>query len=130
VALEDPKSKTVWADRSRHWFTRWFVEWWLLEIISWLFSASCMVVIVAILFKFEGKLVLDWKGVVSIGTFISILSGFVKSALLLPTAEALGQLKWDWFRSGKNKMMDFETFDSASRGAWGSLLLLVRTRRV
>jgi hypothetical protein len=89
-----------------------------------------MLVIVTTLLKFDGKLVLKWESAVSIGTFISILSGFVKSALLLPTAEALGQLKWDWFKRSKNKMMDFETFDSASRGAWGSFLLLVRTRRV
>jgi hypothetical protein len=127
---ENPQSRFLWTGRTRSWFTRWFVEWWLFEIISWAFSAICMVIIITILVKFNGKLVLQWRSVVSIGTFISILSGFVKSALLLPTAEALGQLKWDWFSKSKKKMMDFETLDSASRGAWGSFLMLIRTRRV
>lgn len=66
----------------------------------------------------------------SINAFISIFSGFAKSALLLPTAEALGQLKWDWFRKDEKKMMDFEVMDSASRGPWGSMVLLARTKGV
>jgi hypothetical protein len=57
------------------------------------------------------------------------LSKVASAALLLPVSEALGQLKWSWFQGGKSqKMWDFEIFDNASRGPWGSLLLLVRTR--
>jgi hypothetical protein len=69
-----------------------------------------------------------WKLGVSINAFVSIFSGFAKSALLLPTAEALGQLKWSWFTRKQNRMMDFEVMDSASRGPWGSLLLLASTK--
>jgi hypothetical protein len=43
---------------------------------------------------------------------------------------ALGQLKWDWFRRSENKVIDFERLDSASRGPMGSLILLIRTRKV
>ena len=64
---------------------------------------------------------------ISVNAFISIFSGFAKSALLLPTAEALGQLKWSWF-TNKRRMLDFEVLDSASRGPWGSLMLLARTK--
>lgn len=61
--------------------------------------------------------------------FISIFSGFAKSALLLPTAEALGQLKWTWFTK-KRTMIDFEVMDSASRGPIGSLMLLMRSKGI
>lgn len=80
--------------------------------------------------KYDGKPMPQWRLGVSINAFISIFSGFAKSALLLPTAEALGQLKWDWFKKDERKMMDFEVLDSASRGPWGSMVLLARTKGV
>lgn len=43
---------------------------------------------------------------------------------------ALGQLKWEWFRGRETKVIDFERLDSATRGPVGSLILLVRTRKV
>ncbi|RDI81201.1 hypothetical protein Vi05172_g8850 [Venturia inaequalis] len=89
-----------------------------------------MLIIIVVLLRYNGKPDPKWKIGLSIGSFISIFSGFAKSALLLPTAEALGQLKWDWFRRSGNKIIDFERLDSASRGPLGSLVLLVRTRKV
>ena len=86
-----------------------------------------MAIIAIVLLKFDGKELPKWKLNITINAFISIFSGFAKSALLLPTAEALGQLKWNWFTKEK-KMMDFEVMDSASRGPWGSLVLLGRTK--
>jgi hypothetical protein len=57
------------------------------------------------------------------------LSKIASAALILPISEAIGQLKWVWFRGAESKdMIDFETFDKASRGAWGSFLLLFRTK--
>jgi hypothetical protein len=50
------------------------------------------------------------------------------AALILPVSEALGQLKWSWFQQNSKQMWDFEIFDNASRGPWGSLLLLLRTK--
>lgn len=117
-------------DRARNWFTHWFIEWWLLEIVSWIFSAACMVVIAAVLARYDGKPIPKWSMDLSINAFISIFSGFAKSALLLPTAEALGQLKWDWFRKGERSMMDFEVMDGASRGAIGSAVMLAKNKGV
>jgi hypothetical protein len=58
-----------------------------------------------------------------------VLSKIASAALILPISEAIGQLKWTWFRGSRSKeVIDFEIFDKASRGAWGSLLLLFRTR--
>ncbi|KAE9978789.1 hypothetical protein EG328_001245 [Venturia inaequalis] len=118
-------------DRVKNWFTHWFIEWWLLEIVSWIFSAACMIVIAAVLARYDGKPLPRWSMNLSINAFISIFSGFAKSALLLPTAEALGQLKWDWFRRGEEKtMMDFEIMDGASRGVLGSAVMLAKNKGV
>ncbi|KIW01028.1 uncharacterized protein PV09_07544 [Verruconis gallopava] len=132
-SMDTSQSRFSWdlskLDRTKNWFTRWFVEWWLLEIISWGFGAICMMIIVIMLSKVDGKSIPSWDLSISINAFISIFSGFAKSALLLPTAEALGQLKWTWFRK-ERKMIDFEVMDAASRGALGSMILLSKTKGI
>jgi hypothetical protein len=108
------------------------VERWLLEIVSWLISAVCMGGIVAALVVLQDQPVSKWpfSGVgLTLNAFVSILSRVAGAALLLPVAEALGQLKWIWFiRGDSKKMWDFEMFDNASRGPWGALLLLIHTK--
>jgi hypothetical protein len=62
-------------------------------------------------------------------SFINVLTKVASAALILPISEAIGQLKWTWFHGSNSKdMIDFEIFDKASRGAWGSFLLLFRTK--
>lgn len=103
---------------------------WLLEIISWSVSAACMAGIVIMLIIYKNKHIpTNWPLGLTLNAYISNLSKIASAALLLPVSEALGQLKWSWFQGGDSKKMwDFEIFDNASRGPWGSLLLLVRTR--
>ncbi len=60
---------------------------------------------------------------------VGFLAKVTSVTLIIPISEAIGQLKWVWFQ-GKNSKdaYDFEIFDKASRGPWGSLLLLFRTK--
>ncbi|KAF2472344.1 uncharacterized protein BDR25DRAFT_333249 [Lindgomyces ingoldianus] len=97
---------------------------WLLEIISWIIGALCMAAIVGILWKLNGKKVPRWP----LNTYIAVLSKIASASLIFPISEALGQLKWSWFRGDSKRMWDFEIFDNASRGPWGSFLLLTRTK--
>jgi hypothetical protein len=105
---------------------------WLLEIVSWLFSAVCMAAIIGVLVRLQDEPLTKWvlaeKTGLTLNTYISILSKMAGAALILPVSEALGQLKWSWFLEHSKQMWDFEIFDNASRGPWGSLLLLVRTK--
>ncbi|KAL5371752.1 hypothetical protein DPSP01_014032 [Paraphaeosphaeria sporulosa] len=105
------------------------VKRWLLEIISWLLSALCMCAIIVILFFLQNKPVpKHWPLNITLNAYIAILSRVASASLMLPVSEAIGQLKWSWFQGRSKKMWDFELFDNASRGPWGSLMLLVRTR--
>jgi hypothetical protein len=98
---------------------------WLLEIISWTVSALCMGAIITILLVLQDKKLPKWP----VNLAINMLSRTASGALILPVSEALGQLKWNWFQKNKSqKMWDFEIFDNASRGPWGSMLLLIRTK--
>ncbi|KAF2830654.1 hypothetical protein CC86DRAFT_463914 [Ophiobolus disseminans] len=108
------------------------IERWLLEIVSWVISAVCMGAIIATLYVLQDRPSTKWPfdGVgLTLNAFVSILSRVAGAALLLPVAEALGQLKWIWFiRGDSKKMWDFEMFDNASRGPWGAFLLLIHTK--
>jgi len=105
---------------------------WLLELISWLFSAVCMAAVIGVLIHLKDEPLTKWTIAKTTGltlnAYISILSKMAGAALILPVSEALGQLKWSWFLEHSKQMWDFEIFDNASRGPWGSLLLLVRTK--
>lgn len=104
------------------------VKRWLLEIISWWISAICMATIIGVLTHYRNGKIPDWPGVLTLNALIAILSKISGAALILPVSEALGQLKWSWFQGDSKKMWDFEIFDNASRGPWGSILLLIRTK--
>ncbi|KAF1911038.1 hypothetical protein BDU57DRAFT_108196 [Ampelomyces quisqualis] len=81
---------------------------WLFEIISWSTSAVYIGFIIEI--------------------SVNVLGKTASACHILPIPEAIGQLKWTWFNGTNSKdMIDFEIFDKASRGAWGSFLLLFWT---
>ncbi|CAN9085471.1 unnamed protein product [Alternaria alternata] len=99
---------------------------WLFEIISLTISAICMGVIIGICVRTKDQPLSEWP---LASTVQNVLSKIASAALILPISEAIGQLKWAWFRSSESKdMIDFEIFDKASRGAWGSFLLLFHTK--
>ncbi|KAF2130498.1 hypothetical protein P153DRAFT_418111 [Dothidotthia symphoricarpi CBS 119687] len=105
---------------------------WLLEIISWVFSAVCMAAVIIVLIYLKDDPLANWSLTkipgLTLNAYISLLSRMAGAALIIPVSEALGQLKWSWFQQNSKQMWDFEIFDNASRGPWGSLLLLVRTK--
>ncbi|RII12102.1 hypothetical protein CUC08_Gglean005193 [Alternaria sp. MG1] len=108
------------------------IKRWLLELLSWVFSAFCMASIIGVLIYFKDDPLSKWtladRTGVTLNAYISVLSKMAGAALILPVSEALGQLKWSWFQQNSKRMWDFEIFDNASRGPWGSMLLLLRTK--
>jgi hypothetical protein len=97
---------------------------WLFELLSWLVSASCMVAMVFIYVRIKDQPI---SKAGSSLTWTNVLGKISSAALIVPTSEAIGQLKWNWFHNSK-AMWDFEIFDRASRGPWGALMLLFRTK--
>jgi hypothetical protein len=99
---------------------------WLFEIMSWSISAICMAAVVAIYVHLKDEPISLSRSSMLLTT-ANVLGKIASAALIVPTSEALGQLKWNWFHDSK-AMWDFEIFDKASRGPWGALMLLFRTR--
>lgn len=84
---------------------------WLFEMLSWLIAASCMGSIVGIYLWAKDTPKSEAGNFL---TYTNVLGKVASAALIVPTSEALGQLKWNWFQNSK-AMWDFEIFDKASR---------------
>jgi len=67
------------------------------------------------------------------------MSTGIKVTMMLAVADSISQCKWNWFagrrrairekKSGHARSLkDLETFDSASRGAYGSVMLISKSR--
>jgi hypothetical protein len=106
------------------------INWWLWELFSWGLSALCMCAIALVLALYDNqKIPSHWPFGINLNAYISVLSAIAKYTLAVPVDEALGQLRWLWFKEGPPKpLVDFERFDDATRGPWGSFALLVHNR--
>jgi hypothetical protein len=84
---------------------------WLFEMLCWLTSALSMGAIIGIYMSLANK---PMSKVGYLLTLTNALGKIASAALIVPTSEALGQLKWNWFNKSR-AMWDFEIFDKASR---------------
>jgi hypothetical protein len=84
---------------------------WLFEILCWVVSALCMGALIGIYAWLENRPMTE---VGNLLTYANTLGKVASAALIVPTSEALGQLKWNWFNKSR-AMWDFEIFDKASR---------------
>jgi hypothetical protein len=47
---------------------------------------------------------------------------------MIPIASVLGQLKWLWFKKSAGPLTDFQLYDCAGSGGWGSLKFSLKLR--
>lgn len=94
-------------------------------------SFLCLVTIIAFLMTIEGRPLANWRigsTEISPNTVISIASTLMKASILLPLAQGISQLKWTYFQESARPLANIQTFDNASRGPWGAMILLFRVR--
>lgn len=103
--------------------------WWLFEIIAWVVSAVALAVIIVTIALTDEKPLPQWPMNITLNSFVSFMSTLMKAALVIPVTEGISQLKWIWFKRAES-LNDIQTFDEASRGTWGSLKLLFKTKRL
>ncbi|CAI0648537.1 unnamed protein product [Colletotrichum noveboracense] len=100
---------------------------WLAEIIWCFVSIGSVVALVVVLNVFDDEQLPQWPLGLTLNTLVAFLATLARAAFVIPVSESLSQLKWIWFRHPR-MLKDFQDFDAASRGVWGSLLLLKTTR--
>ncbi|KID94384.1 hypothetical protein MAJ_09661, partial [Metarhizium majus ARSEF 297] len=104
-----------------------FWKVWMLEMACILLSFSTLILIVMVLSKFDQQSVPDLPLKVTLNTMLSLLVTLTKAAFMFPVSIAISRAQWSWFLQ-QRPLYDFHVFDQASRGTWGSLVLLWRIR--
>ena len=99
---------------------------WRWELFTWSLGTVASLTITALLFCFRDQPVDRWKSEVQMTAIIAALSQTAQSALLVPIASCIGQLKWTWFQKKPRSLINLEQYDQASRGPEGSMKLLFR----
>lgn len=101
----------------------WDLHW---EVTAAAFSSICFVAVVGVLILFDEKSFSTWSFVfnISINTIIVVLSTLSRTALLVPVASCISQLKWIHIVEALRRLYDIQMFDDASRGPWGSVVLI------
>lgn len=101
---------------------------WMIELLSCFVSLISVGVIIIVLRNYNGKPLSDWKQAITLNSFLAIFATLAQAGLMLPISEAISQLKWIWFIQEERPLVEFQTFDEASRGAVGSIKLLATLR--
>jgi hypothetical protein len=102
-----------------------FGWWWEIgAVIVAIISTSA---IVAVLVRIDGKSIASWPYSIQSASLVAVFSSIAKSTLLVPVAMCLSQLKWSYFEKPR-QLAHMQVFDNASRGPWGALVLLWKTR--
>ncbi|RYP69658.1 hypothetical protein DL769_005228 [Monosporascus sp. CRB-8-3] len=88
---------------------------------------AAFILIVVVLARFDQQSLPDWPSKITLNTFVAFFTTLGKAAFMFPVSMAISQTQWTWFHR-ERPLYDFHVFDQASRGAWGSLVLLWRIR--
>ncbi|KAF4466236.1 hypothetical protein FALBO_6905 [Fusarium albosuccineum] len=101
-------------------------SWWL-ESFALILSLASFASLAYVLSAYDGRPISNWtKFPLSLNTVVSILAGVSKASLAFVISMCLSQAKWNWNRNETFSalLVDFDRFDAASRGAWGSVRLM------
>ena len=97
---------------------------WAFEVFGIFVSAIASGALVGILWKYNHAPLFDWHGI-TLNTVVSIISTISKTLLMFTVAAAISQWKYVVF-SEKQKLIDFDTLDSARDSPLGSIILLIQ----
>ncbi|KAL0944797.1 uncharacterized protein CTRU02_202684 [Colletotrichum truncatum] len=104
------------------------IDGWWQEFLCCALGVAALVALVIVLSTFDGKPLPKWPSGITINAVVAFLSTVSRTAFIIPVTEGLAQAKWTWFKKKPRPLEDFEMFNQASRGPWGSLTLLSRTK--
>jgi hypothetical protein len=91
-------------------------------------ALGLVVALGVIFWSMDNKPLSNWNSHVSLSTSISILTTAYAMALMQGVSTFIGQSKWLHFKKRPRRLADLEIFDQASRGVWGSALLLTTVK--
>lgn len=113
---------------SRSLYQKYVVDGWLSELLAVLIGSVSIIGLCILLHEYDDNPAPRSNAIgsvdITLNNVVSILSTIGRASLLLAVSECISQLKWNWYLSKHRPLKDIDTFDQASRGAWGGLQLL------
>lgn len=98
--------------------------WWWWEIGGALLSIICVGLVLVVLFEASDIALAAWPLWIQPNSLIAVFTTVGKSAMMVRIASCISQLKWRHFELRANRLSHLQVLDEASRGPWGSLMLL------
>jgi hypothetical protein len=108
--------------------TKFSVCDWQWEFAAAIFSLSTLAALFSVLVSYDSKSLSSWNHVfgITFNNLITILSTLSRTALMVPVASCMSQLKWIHLVGAPVSLRNVQIFEDASRGPWGSLELIWR----
>ena len=114
------------------------LRWWVPEIFATVLSVASLIALIALVWNYQGRS-LDQSHLpasLTLNGLVAIISTINRAALMVPVGSVMSQEVWLWLSSRSNssarhggRLKDLEISDSASRGAWGSVVFLLTPNR-
>ncbi|TID18691.1 hypothetical protein E2P81_ATG05672 [Venturia nashicola] len=101
---------------------------WIWEILSLLTACASLIGFMFLLKKYDNQASPQWPHGLSLNTVVSVMSTMFRINVLVPVAAGMSQMGWIWLARRERRLDDISCFDAASRGPWGCLRLLGRTK--
>ena len=101
---------------------------WAPELIWCVVAVSLVATLVIILHRYQDEPLPDWPLGLTLNTAVALISTGIRTTTVIVISEALSQLKWNRFASDERRLSDLHIIDRASRGPWGSSLMVMRGR--
>ncbi|KAF6806800.1 hypothetical protein CSOJ01_08615 [Colletotrichum sojae] len=98
--------------------------WWYWDIAGAAVAVVCMILIAVALGEANGEVLDQWPLLISPNTIVAVLTTVARTALLVPLGSSMSQLKWRHLLLKARPLDHIQLFDGASRGPWGSLLMI------
>jgi hypothetical protein len=124
----NPSPQPRSPQKGHSWLPSRWNNWWFLEIGAAVLSLAFMMAVVGVLLAIHGKPLADWGLPIRPNSLISVFVTLSKASMLLTIEACISQLKWLHFEQAPHLLDELQTFDSASRGPLGSLLLIWKMR--
>jgi hypothetical protein len=102
--------------------------WWWWEIGAAALSMLSMLLIIVVLVKINNRPLQTWRLPIQPNSLIAIFTTAGKTAMMVPAAACIAQLKWRHFHRRARRLNHLQLFDDASRGPWGSIMMIYGIR--
>ena len=119
----------IWSESTRE-----HVSWiqhvipWATELVWCLLGIILLMALVMVLSTFNDKPLPDLPLGLTLNTIVAILATAIRAVTVFLIGQGISQAKWNQFVGVHKPLLNLHVFDEASRGPWGSLIMVVRTK--